>query len=236
MYDVIRAIHLVNADRDTGPVLGRLRSVTDRCAGAGVVVARTLPGARNGGDILLRLRFNSADQWNAQRAALDEALISDDIDRVVGAAVERAGTKPAPTGTDLSYSGRRPGPDRPGVYRTMLAKVHPDTPPAEVAAFERALLQMPRHVPQIRAWHLGRVAESVGETDWTHVWEQEYDHLDGLLSAYMNHPVHWAHVDRWFDPESPLWVVRDRVVHTFCAIDGPVLDDTHGGAQPRVGA
>lgn len=214
MYDVIRTVHLVDASRASGPVLEHLRSVTGRFTDADVVIAPTLPGARNGGDILLRLRFEVADRWHAHRATLDEALTHEDIHHVVGASFESTGDGSA---------GRRAGPDQPGIYRTMLAKVHPDTPAEQVAAFERATLQMPRHVPQIRAWQLTRVTDSVGATDWTHAWEQEYDHVDGLLDSYMNHPIHWAHVDRWFDPEHPLWIVRDRVVHTFCAIDRPVL-------------
>lgn len=214
MYDVIRTVHLVDADRTSSPVLEHLRSVTGRFTNACVVVAPTLPGARNGGDILIRLRFESADQWRAHRAILDEALTRDEIHHVVGAGFESV---------DGDSAGHRAGHDRPGIYRAMLARVHPDTPADKVAAFERATLQMPRHLPQIRAWQLTRVTDTVGGTAWTHAWEQEYDHVDDLLNAYMNHPIHWAHVDRWFDPEHPLWIVRDRVVHTFCAIDRSVL-------------
>jgi hypothetical protein len=32
------------------------------------------------------------------------------------------------------------------------------------------------------------------------------------------HPIHWAVVDRWFDPECPEVIVRDRVCHSFCAL------------------
>lgn len=226
MYDVIRTVHLSDATRATDAVIERLETVTGRFENADVVVAPTLPGARNGGDILLRLRFDSVAHWSSHRAVLAEALAGDSIGRVVGAEIDRAHD---------AHSGRRSGPDRPGVYRTMLARVHPGATAEEVAAFEQALLQIPRHVPQVRSWRLSRVTESVGATNWTHAWEQEYDQVDGLLGAYMNHPIHWAHVDRWFDPENPVQIVRDRVVHTFCPIDRPVLDRTEADV-PDIGS
>jgi len=37
------------------------------------------------------------------------------------------------------------------------------------------------------------------------------------------HPIHWAVVDRWFDPECPDVIVRDRVCHSFCAMPESVL-------------
>lgn len=37
------------------------------------------------------------------------------------------------------------------------------------------------------------------------------------------HPVHWGSVDRWFDPECPEVIVRERVCHSFCACADPVL-------------
>jgi hypothetical protein len=36
------------------------------------------------------------------------------------------------------------------------------------------------------------------------------------------HPIHWAYVDRWFDPECPDFIVRDRVCHSFCAVEALV--------------
>ncbi|MET0698047.1 MAG: Dabb family protein, partial [Mycobacterium sp.] len=39
---------------------------------------------------------------------------------------------------------------------------------------------------------------------------------DGLMGPYLMHPIHWAYVDRWFDPECPEYVVRERVCHSFC--------------------
>lgn len=44
------------------------------------------------------------------------------------------------------------------------------------------------------------------------------------MGQYLNHPVHWSVVDRWFDPECPESVVRDRVCHTFCTVDDIVVE------------
>lgn len=98
MYEVIRTVHLADAEQNTGPALERLRTVTGRIANGDVVVAPTLPGARNGGDLLLRLRFDSAENWARHRAELDEVLAGAEIGRVVGADLEQ---------TAASYTGRR---------------------------------------------------------------------------------------------------------------------------------
>lgn len=215
MREVIRVVHLTDA-LGADDAVDRLRSALADLPGTRGVVAPTLPGARNGGDVIVRLRFDSAEDRLRNRETVANALTGPDVDRVVGAALELPESC-------AGRAGRRDGAGAPGVYRILLAKVTDGAQAEEVARFERALLQMPEHIPQIRAWRLTRAEESVGPTAWTHAWEQEYDDVDGLLGPYMNHPIHWAHVDRWFDPESPLQLVRERVCHTFCEIDGPVL-------------
>ena len=55
------------------------------------------------------------------------------------------------------------------------------------------------------------------------MFEQEFTDVDGLMGPYLMHPIHWAVVDRWFDPECPEVIVRDRVCHSFCALSSPVL-------------
>ena len=60
------------------------------------------------------------------------------------------------------------------------------------------------------------MVQAEGARPWTHVWEQRYDALDGLMGDYMMHPYHWARVDRWFDPESPDWIVDTHLCHSFC--------------------
>ena len=41
----------------------------------------------------------------------------------------------------------------------------------------------------------------MGTSAWTHVFEQEFTDVEGLMGPYLMHPIHWAVVDRWFDPE-----------------------------------
>lgn len=216
MPEVIRVVHLPDSLGGATDAVACLRSTLDDVPCSQSVIAPTLPGARNGGDVIVRLRFDCMDDWRHHRDTLDSALTGAGVGRIVGATL-------ASTDARADWAGRRDGADSPGVYRTLLAKITDGTPAEEVSRFERALLQMPTHIPQIRAWRLSRVEESVGPTAWTHVWEQEYDDVDGLLGPYMNHPIHWAYVDSWFDPESPGQIVRERVCHTFCSIEEPIL-------------
>lgn len=55
------------------------------------------------------------------------------------------------------------------------------------------------------------------------MFEQEFADVEALMGPYLMHPVHWAVVDRWFDPETTDVIIRDRVCHSFCAIPDPVL-------------
>lgn len=214
MPDVIRVVHLTDPLGAEGAAT-RIRASVADLPGARTLVAPTLPGARNGGHVIVRTSCGDTDD-RLNRERIDAAVAGPDVERVVGGTL----VTPHPS---RDRAGRRDGSHGPGVYRILLAKIADGTSPEEVARFERALLQMPEHIPRIRAWRLTRVTDSVGPTAWTHSWEQEYDDVEGLLGPYMNHPIHWAHVDQWFDPESPLQIVRDRVCHTFCAIDAPML-------------
>jgi hypothetical protein len=109
------------------------------------------------------------------------------------------------------------------VYRALLLRVSPDADASTVATFERELSLMPRDVRSITAWQLSRACETVGDSAWTHVFEQQFCDVDGLTGPYLMHPIHWAVVDRWFDPECPDAIVRDRVCHSFCRSETPVL-------------
>jgi hypothetical protein len=94
--------------------------------------------------------------------------------------------------------------------------VSPETPADIVTHFEDELRSMPRFVPAITAWQLSRVDDAIGTSEWTHVFEQEFSNVDGLMGPYLMHPIHWAVVDRWFDPECPDVIIRDRLCHSFC--------------------
>jgi hypothetical protein len=100
-----------------------------------------------------------------------------------------------------------------------LLRVLPDADAITRGRFEDELSSMPHYIPAIRAWQLSRVDDAIGASQWTHVFEQEFCDLDGLMGPYLMHPIHWAVVDRWFDPECPEVIVRDRVCHSFCRSD-----------------
>jgi Stress responsive A/B Barrel Domain len=207
MYSVTRLLDVVEADRER--VLGELRATAADAGALRWVVQPTLPGARNGGDILVHLRFANEDRRDcaAERFAA----------QIAGSAVTRV--------NGVSYSG---APERcddaPGtVYRALLLRVLPDVDTDTMQRFEQELSLMPRYVSTIRAWQLSRVSGVVGATAWTHVFEQEFSDVDGLMGPYLMHPIHWAVVDRWFDPESTDVIIRDRVCHSFCAMTDPVL-------------
>lgn len=177
--------------------------------------APTLPGVYNGGDYLLRLSFAdeatavaalASDGWASARALLADPATVAHVDHAIW------------------RGGRAGGADNgAGLYRVALfcANIRPDGD--RLAAFADQTAAMPRHVRTIRRWQLGEATAAGGTRPWTHVWEQEYPDLDGLNGAYMLHPVHWAHVERWFDPEYPEHLVDPQLVHSFCAIDQAVI-------------
>ena len=200
MYSVIRLLDVVEADRPG--LLGELRAAAAEAGTVRAVVQPTLPGARNGGDILMHLRFTSEDQWRCAAEPFATLMTRPGVTRVNG-----AGYFGEPEGC-----GDTPG----GVYRALLLRVQPGTAASVVSRFEQELSSMPRYVTAIRAWQLSRVQDGVGDADWTHVFEQEFVDVEGLMGPYLMHPIHWAVVDRWFDPECPEVIVRDRVCHSFC--------------------
>jgi stress responsive alpha/beta barrel protein len=202
MFSVTRLIH-TTSDAERDRLLAPLRAFATEADHA--VVGPTLPGGRNGGDILLHLRFADGDQWSSVAGDLDGILSDPRITYVDG--VEYRGTITAVE-----------QPSQSAVYRTLLLRVAPDSDETAVARFEDDLRLLTRYVPAIRAWQLSRVDSAIGQSPWTHVFEQEFRDLDGLMGQYLMHPIHWAYVDRWFDPECPEVIVRDRVCHSFCRI------------------
>lgn len=203
MYSVIRLIDAVGApERDR--LLSELRDASAASGATHALVQPTLPGVRNGGDILVHLRFADADEWSSVAPSFDALLDRSEVARVNGATY----TGDPRVARDMSA----------GVYRTLLLRVQPDTDEATVARFEDDLRLLPRYVTSIGTWQLSRVDSAVGASPWTHVFEQEFRDIDGLSGPYLMHPIHWSYVDRWFDPECPDVIVRDRVCHSFCDI------------------
>lgn len=200
---VTRLVDVAESDRSR--VLVALRDAAARSGALRALVQPTLAGSRNGGDILVHLRFACDSDW--ENSGFDAALTDPAITRVNG----------------VTYQG---SPLRRGsgtVYRALLLRVPAEVEAETVAAFERELASMPRYVSTIAAWQLSRVEQAIGTSEWTHVFEQEFTDVDGLMGPYLMHPIHWAVVDRWFDPETTDIVVRDRVCHSFCELPAPVL-------------
>ncbi|WP_445170656.1 Dabb family protein [Mycolicibacterium sp. Dal123E01] len=193
------------AETERGRVLRALRTAAEASGALTGLVEPTLPGSRNGGDIVVHLRFSDQNAWTA--GYFDDVLSDPAITHVNGATYE--GT-PMRRGTG-------------SVYRTLLLRVPPDVSAEDVSAFEQDLAMMPRYVPTIQAWQLSRVNQAMGTTEWTHVFEQEFTDVEGLMGPYLMHPIHWSVVDRWFDPETTDVIVRDRVCHSFCDMWAPVF-------------
>lgn len=203
-FGVTRLLDVAEPERER--VLGELRGAAERSAAVRAVVEPTLPGSRNGGDILVHLRFEDRSGW--ENSDFDAVLNDAAITHVNG----------------VTYHG---SPMRRGsgtVYRALLLRVPDDVEAETVAAFESELAMMPRYVSTITAWQLSRVQQAIGTSEWTHVFEQEFTDVDGLMGPYLMHPIHWAVVDRWFDPETTDMIVRDRVCHSFCELPAPVLE------------
>jgi Stress responsive A/B Barrel Domain len=207
MFSVTRLLDVTETDQTA--VLDALRTAAERTGAQRRLVAPTLPGVRNGGDVLVHLRFDDEAQWRSAAAGFNAALNDPRIVHVKGASYVGV----ASHGSTVTAT----------VYRTLLLRVEPGTDADALARFEHDLLTMPRYVPTIAAWQLSRVTEPVGNTAWTHVFEQEFTDVEGLMGPYLMHPIHWAVVDRWFDQECPEVVVKDRICHSFCELDSPVL-------------
>ena len=215
MYKVTRVLDLHDPDDEltTAMAVKRLRSAADASPAIATLVAPTLPGVRNGGDLLVHLQFREHDDWLRSRSAIDEATSDSSVRSLrsveyIGATGDRAGRR--------SWS--------PQVYRTLLLNVEDSASPEQLHHFERATLAMPQHIQAIGAWQLSRVVHVEGGSRYTHVWEQEFSDLADLHCAYMFHPIHWGLVDRWFDPECPDRIIADRVCHSFCASPAPLID------------
>jgi hypothetical protein len=210
MYKVTTLIHLtpgVEASAATA-LAGRLHDVADPTARR-VLVTPALPGGINGGDVIAHLHFDDDSQWRAAEPEITAQLRTPEIGQIDS--VGYTGV-PAPARVSLE----------PTIYRTLLVSVDDAADPAVVEQFESETRAMPNYIHTIGTSQLSRVHESSGAARWTHVWEQEYADLDGLTGPYMTHPYHWAHIDRWFDPERGPRIVT-RLCHSFCAIDGAII-------------
>ena len=214
MLKVTRLIHLasgldpVRVERFTAQLRQALTGAERH------LVEPTLAGSRNGGDILLHAQFRTEACWFEAQPHLDALLAGVQVVHVDG-----VDYRPKSAASVTSHGS---------VYRTLLVAVAPETPDALIEAFEADLLLMPRFVHTIAAYQLSRPERTLGAARWTHIFEQEFTDEAGLMGAYLMHPIHWARVDRWFDPECPEFIVRERICHSYCRTATPVLDDSPG--------
>jgi len=215
MFRWTQLIHL-----QPGSDVAAVKAALDHAAATSPMVMRHLlepmiTGSMNGGDLLWHLQFRDRDAWEACRT---RAHWVKDVTPLLRAAVRVDSAAYEPGRSEI----RSPGIAN-GVYRTLLLKIEDGTPDGTVARFERELAAMPDYISSIRNWTLSRVTEGSGQLPWTHVWEQEYDNLEGLTGPYMMHPYHWGFVDRWFDPEGTERIVATAKCHVFCRFHEGVL-------------
>ncbi|MCR9095751.1 MAG: Dabb family protein [bacterium] len=119
-----------------------------------------------------------------------------------------------------------PHADLVGIKRTNLVRVLDDAATDAVDRWQREVPVLADHVPAIRNWSLARV-RAIGPTSprvrWTHVWEQEFETLAGLLEDYMASPYHWGHLDGWYDVEMPHCIMDPDLAHLYCNAKQNVL-------------
>ncbi|MBF6457196.1 Dabb family protein [Nocardia cyriacigeorgica] len=234
MSEVVHLVHLSDPERSAELAAQLRRLVAPHTHRA--LVATTLPGGIDAGDLIVRLRFADDVQQQPVVNAVDRWLSESFVERVETAAftatpqrVKPPAGRAAPPTSHTPPPARHQGAPSPAgyaeparIYRALLVAVDPRTDPAQVATFESETAAMPDYIHTIGASQLSRVDSGSG---WTHVWEQEFTDLDGLTGPYMTHPYHWAHIDRWFDPERGSKIVT-RLCHSFGALAWPVLPAT----------
>ena len=219
MYSEVMLVHLTPAlaPIEKTALSDALRSLSTRLPGVrSVLFEPTLPGVYNGGDYIWRSEYADKGAYEAAMASETwqtriQPLLNDPTQV---AALDR-----------VAYQGGLFGGTSPGtgLYRVALFCANRNPTPERLAQFTHETSEMPRYVNTIRRWQISKADKAEGARPWTFVWEQEYDDLGGLQGAYMMHPSHWAHVDRWFDPEYPEWLVDPRLCHTFCRVSQPVI-------------
>jgi hypothetical protein len=178
----------------------------------------TLPNVYNGGDYIWHLQFNDEAAYNGWKTdpaggKAADAVIADKAQVKLAESAAYQGGR----------SGSKPGAPSKGCYRTLFLSVNQAPNEAAIEKFDRETYMMGVYIHTIKNWQVSRVKEASGSRPWTHIWEQEYEDLSGLLGAYMLHPHHWGHIDRWYDPECTDYMIDTFLCHTFCNFDGSVI-------------
>jgi len=180
----------------------------------------TLPEAAAGGDYIWRMQFAGERDYQAWLADAGREAASILNDPALLRHVDA-----------VDYEDGRAGSKRPldrGVYRLLLINVNNAPDLASVARFECETYEMGLYIPGIVRWRISPVKEASGARPWTHIWEQEYQDLDGLLKSYMLHPHHWAWMNRWYDPECVEHMIDNHLCHSFCNFQSSFLEPENG--------
>jgi hypothetical protein len=211
---VIRQVALIELDREDAGAAARLeRALRERAPKLPGVLrsqfGRHLPGTVGGGDY-------TWDAWLEDGAPRLEAWLGGEP--FGGARVDAVRFRP-------QHAHVAEPQIRQPIKRTLLLRVFPGTPPERVARFDADMIRMPDHIGAIRNWAYSHTDPALQPTRWTHVWEQEYERLEGLQNDYMLHAYHWGHIDRYFDVESGVQIVETRLAHVFyrAEADGTIL-------------
>ncbi|NEW42655.1 Dabb family protein [Nocardia cyriacigeorgica] len=209
MSEVVHLVHLTEPSR-RDELAAEVRGLVEPHARR-TLIAATLPGGIDAGDLIVRLRFADESGRRAAEEVVDRWSREPSIERVETA-----------TFTGTPTPGRHSA--APSVYRVLLVAVDPHADRALVDRFETETAAMPDYIHAIGTSLLSRAGDPGGH-GWTHIWEQEFTDIDGLTGPYMTHPYHWAHIDRWFDPEHGTKIVN-RLCHSFCALDTALLSSS----------
>lgn len=110
-----------------------------------------------------------------------------------------------------------------GIWRALVFKTFNSADPSLVKELEERLLLFPKYISTIKSWCLGNALVSQGPKAFTHVWEQEFDSVEGLTGEYMDHPLHWAVVDGYFDAELPNYIVEGHVIQAVADIEDSIM-------------
>ena len=217
MFSSLRLVTLAR-DAPEDARAATTRTLRDAASATGAIASvfqPTTPGSWNGGDVIWRAVYRDEAHCREAEAGASfrpaASLLADParVSHVEYVAFEG--------GMHGGTSVRR------GVYRVALFCANRNPTAERLNRFRDETLAMPRHVRTIRRWQLSPARAASGSRMWTHVWEQEYEELAGLAGTYMLHPFHWSHVDRWFDPEDPDWLIDPVLCHAFCTIDAPAI-------------
>jgi hypothetical protein len=182
------------------------------------MLAPTYQGVYNGGDYIWHVQFEGEAAFQAWKTNPEGGRAADTVLNDI-ALVKHIDS----VAYEGGRSGTKPGAPDKGCYRVALFSVFQEPFPGAIAQYDAETYEMGNYINSIKSWQVSRVRETSGARNWTHVWEQEYDDLGGLQGAYMLHPHHWGHVDRWYDPECTTWMIDNHLCHTYCDFDGSVI-------------